>query len=192
MKSQLILSTVLSFLLGACQNNKSKELVSADIPVKVESSIEKGKYLVEIMDCASCHSPKVFSPNGPVPDPSRLFGGYDGSQPFPELSDSEKEIAKKWVLFYPDLTAAVGPWGVSFAGNISSSDTGIGTWSLAQFKKALTEGKFKGIENSRTLLPPMPWQAYKALIDDDIKAIYDYLKSTEPVDNIVPPPMQNF
>lgn len=189
MKSRLISSALLFILLGACQGKTEKETPIPENPIKLESSIERGKYLVEIMDCASCHSPKVFTPNGPVPDPSRLFGGYDASQPFPTLSENEMEVAKKWVLFYPEITATVGPWGVSFAGNISSSNTGIGTWSLNQFKRALTEGKYKGLENSRTLLPPMPWQAYKALTDDDIKAIYDYLKSTKPVDNIVPSPI---
>lgn len=189
MKTRLIFRIALSIFLCSCQNNKDKESSTTNEPVQTESSIEKGKYLVEVMDCTSCHTPKVFTPNGPVPDPERLFGGYDASQPFPELSEDELEIAKKWVLFYPDLTAAIGPWGVSFAGNISSSDTGIGTWTYDQFKRAITEGKFKGLENSRTLQPPMPWQAYGTLKDEDIKAIYDYLKSTKPVHNIVPAPM---
>jgi hypothetical protein len=62
-----------------------------------------------------------------------------------------------WSLFNEDLTAGVGPWGVSFAANITSDDSGIGTWSLEQFKRALTEGKYQGLEGGRMLLPPMPW-----------------------------------
>lgn len=189
MKSQLILTYALTVVLCACQNNNVADSITPEKTVQTESSIERGKYLVEVMDCTSCHSPKIFTPNGPVPDPSRLFGGYDASQPLLELSKQEMEVAKKWVLFYPDLTAAVGPWGVSFAGNISSSDTGIGTWSYEQFKRAITEGKFKGLENGRPLLPPMPWQAYGTLKDEDIKAIFDYLKSTKPVNNVVPAPI---
>lgn len=189
MKTHLILSTVLLVFLSSCQNSEDKKSTAAGKLIQTESSIERGKYLVEIMDCTSCHSPKVFTPEGPITDPTRLFGGYDAAQPFPNLTEEEQDFAKKWVLFYPDLTAAVGPWGVSFAGNISSSGSGIGSWTYDQFKRAMTQGKFKGLQNTRTLLPPMPWQAYRALKDEDIRAIFDYLKSTEPIDNIVPSPM---
>ena len=82
----------------------------------------------------------------------------------------------------------VGPWGVSFAGNITSDVTGIGRWSEEQFKRAIQEGKFKGLEQGRGLLPPMPWQNYASLTDEDVKAIYSYLKTTKPIRNIVPGP----
>ncbi|HEX2975588.1 MAG TPA: hypothetical protein VHO68_06595, partial [Bacteroidales bacterium] len=45
---------------------------------------------------------------------------------------------------------------------------------------------YKGIENSRTLLPPMPWQNFGNAKDEDLRAIFAYLKSTPPVSNIVP------
>ena len=35
-------------------------------------------------------------------------------------------------------------------------------------------------------MPPMPWQGIANLNDQDLKAIFAYLKSTKPVDNIVP------
>ena len=89
----------------------------------------------------------------------------------------------------PDLTTAVGPWGVSFASNITSDDTGIGNWSLEQFKISLTKGRFKGLENGRDLLPPMPWQNFANLTNEDLKAIYTYLQSTKPVKNVVPAPI---
>ncbi len=38
------------------------------------------------------------------------------------------------------------------------------------------------------LLPPMPWPAFKNLNDDELKAIFAYLKSTKPISNMVPPP----
>jgi hypothetical protein len=87
-----------------------------------------------------------------------------------------------------DLTAATGPWGTSYAANISSDATGIGNWTEAQFIKCMREGKLKGMDNARPLLPPMPWPNFAKLTDTDLKAIFAFLKSTKPVDNVVPAP----
>jgi hypothetical protein len=95
---------------------------------------------------------------------------------------------KGWSLFAPDLTSAVGPWGASFAGNITSDATGIGNWTEENFIRALRKGKYKGLENSRDLLPPMPWFVYKNMTDEDLKSIFAYLKTTKPVENVVPAP----
>jgi hypothetical protein len=51
----------------------------------------------------------------------------------------------------------------------------------------MREGKYKGIRNSRDLLPPMPWQNFAQAKDEDLKAIFVYLQSTKPVRNVVPP-----
>lgn len=83
-------------------------------------------------------------------------------------------------------TAIAGPWGVSYAANLTSDETGIGNWTEQQFFKAFRQGKYKGLDNSRTLLPPMPWQMYSQVTDADVSAIFAYLKSTTPVDNVVP------
>jgi hypothetical protein len=46
----------------------------------------------------------------------------------------------------------------------------------------------KGLAGSRPMLPPMPWQMYKNMTDDELKAIFAYLKSTKPIHNVVPQP----
>jgi hypothetical protein len=38
-------------------------------------------------------------------------------------------------------------------------------------------------------LPPMPWFNYTRMADEDIEAIFKYLKSTNPVRNVVPAPI---
>lgn len=91
----------------------------------------------------------------------------------------------------PDLTAAAGPWGISYAANITSDETGIGAWKEEQFKKSVREGKLKGLDGARPLLPPMPWQNFRKLTDLDLKAIYTFLQSTTPVKNVVPQPVLN-
>jgi len=60
---------------------------------------------------------------------------------------------------------------------------------LPRFKRAFTKGKWKGQEGSRTLLPPMPWQSYAAMVDEDVQAVFEYLKSTKPVENVAPAPV---
>jgi hypothetical protein len=121
---------------------------------------------------------------GPVIDMDRYMMGYDASQPLPEIP--ENVPLGPWIVFNGELTAAAGPWGVSFAGNLTPHGTGIGNWSLEQFGKALREGKYKGLDNSRPIMPPMPVEGFKHLTDDDLEAIYMYLKSLKPIDNVVP------
>jgi hypothetical protein len=86
------------------------------------------------------------------------------------------------------MTAAAGPWGVSYAANITPDDTGMGAWTEAQFIKAIREGKSKGMEGTRPILPPMPWPLYRSMTDDDLKAVYAYLKTIKPIKNVVPAP----
>lgn len=148
-----------------------------------EEEIKWGKKLVATMDCAGCHSPKVFTEFGPVEDESRMLSGHPQNDPIPQI---DKSVLNDWVLFGHQTTMAVGPWGVSFSANLTSDETGIGNWTFEQFKTAITKGKYKGIEESRDLLPPMPWPSYSQLDEAELKAIFKYLKSTPPVRNIVP------
>jgi hypothetical protein len=39
------------------------------------------------------------------------------------------------------------------------------------------------------LLPPMPWTNFTTINDEDVKAIFIYLKKTKPVKNTVPFPV---
>jgi len=94
-----------------------------------------------------------------------------------------------WILFNQGSTSAVGPWGTSFRANITNDVTGIGYRSEEQFKRAITKGLYKGLEGSRPLLPPMPWEMFKHMCDADIHAIYTCLQNTMPVENLVPQPV---
>lgn len=151
-----------------------------------EDLVKRGAYLVSIMGCHDCHTPKKMGPQGPEPDMSRMLSGHPADATLPAIV-KEAVGPDKWVLFSNDLTAAVGPWGVSFSANISSDDTGIGLWTEEQFFRAIKEGKFMGMENGRPIMPPMPWQALAASItDEDLRAIFAYLKTTPPTKNVVP------
>jgi hypothetical protein len=171
-------------LLVSCEAAKS-ETTSA-VQYTEKEILKRGQYLVNTTGCHDCHSPKIMTPNGPEPDPERLLSGYPADVFLPVIN---KNAMKDWILFNPDLTAIAGPWGVSFAANISSDETGIGNWTEEQFFTTIREGTYKGLKGSRPLLPPMPWQVYRNMTDDDLKAIFAYLKSTKPVSNVVPTPI---
>jgi cytochrome c553 len=157
-----------------------------ETPPELAKVIERGEYLVTTMLCHDCHSPKIMTEHGPIPDPDRLLSGHPANEKNPPLDPTANP---GWIYFSPGLTSAVGPWGTSFSGNLTSDATGIGNWSEEQFKRAITKGLYKGLEGSRPLLPPMPWEMFKNLNDEDIHAIYTYLQSTKPVENVVPAPI---
>jgi hypothetical protein len=177
MKTFLFASSLL--ILAAC--NTPKKQTEQVKPLSQEELIKRGLYLTTIGGCNDCHSPKVMTPMGPEPDPSRLFSGHPANEPLPPVAKTTD-----WVLFSMGQTAAVGPWGISYAANLTPDDTGIGNWTYEQFETALRKGKYKGLENARPLLPPMPWQMYKNFSDEDMKAVFTYLKSLKPIDNVVP------
>ncbi|MBC7849830.1 MAG: c-type cytochrome [Chitinophagaceae bacterium] len=153
------------------------------------SMIKRGEYLVATIGCDDCHSPKSMGPNGPEIIAESRLSGYPASRPVQKTDGLANELAKGWHFLGGDVTNAAGPWGVSFAANITPDKTGIGSWTEAQFVKALREGKYKGLDSGRALLPPMPWKAYKNLNDEDLKSMFAYLKSIKPVSNLVPNPI---
>jgi hypothetical protein len=52
------------------------------------------------------------------------------------------------------------------------------------FVRAMRTGRHMG--QSRPILPPMPWQVFAHATDDEIKAIYAYLRSIPAIKNRVP------
>jgi hypothetical protein len=75
-----------------------------------------------------------------------------------------------------------------FAANLTPDPrTGIGNWTEDEFIKTMRTGKHKGF--GRDILPPMPWEDYAELSDEDLKAIFAYLKTLKPVKNAVPAPI---
>lgn len=170
-------------LMVACTNASTEPAKPAAI--SKDSLVKRGEYLVTIAGCDDCHTPKKMGPNGPELDMERRLSGYNAAMPFPKVDTNI--IKQGWALTNPDLTGWAGPWGASFTANITSDETGIGNWTLDQFRKAFTQGKWKGMDNSRPLMPPMPWQNYSHMTPDDVEAIFLYLKTTKPVKNVEPP-----
>src|SRR6202140_2626817 len=138
-------------------------MVIASGSAMAESPAERGFYLVNtIMACGNCHSPR---------DADR------------------RTIAEK--AFSGGLTFAT-PAFIATAPNITPDvETGIGSWSDAEIKRALLEGmrpdhgRLAGVP----LAAIMPANFYCALLPDDLDAIVAYLRTVKPIRNGAPDPV---
>ncbi len=143
--------------------------------------IARGEYLVKLGGCADCHTPKIMTAQGPVDDKSRAFSGHPADVKLPPADLG----SGPWGAATAGMTAWAGPWGVSYAANLTT-DHATGLFSEQSFIAAMRTGKKRGI--GRDILPPMPWQPLSEASEDDLKAIYAYLSSLPPVHNSVPDP----
>lgn len=187
MKKRILFFSAFSIctaIMVSCSNEQAQQPV-ADAALSQDSLVKRGQYLVTITGCGDCHSPKVMGQHGPEVAPGLELSGHPANLPIPPVDPAQ---LKNWALFGPGGTAVAGPWGVSFAANITGDSTGIGAWTEEQFFRAMKQGKYKGLENGRPLLPPMPWMNYVNMKDVDLKSIFAYLKSTR-VNNVVPAPI---
>ena len=148
--------------------------------------VDRGKYLVTIGGCNDCHTPLRMGPKGPEPDLSRMLSGHPESFP---ITGATAAPSASWLMtMAASGTAFSGPWGVSFAANLTPDEnTGLGIWTEEMFVKAVRTGRHMGV--SRPILPPMPWPNVGAMNDDDLKAVYAYLRSIQPIHNRVPEPL---
>lgn len=190
MKRFLYLATVaMSTAFIACNETAGKD---GDKEPATEAQLAaRGKYLVTVIGCGDCHTPKIMTPQGPVPDTTKFLSGYDAAAG--PLGQFDTAITRdgRWALLKGDLTAAVGPWGITYAANLTPDDTGLGGWTYDNFRRAIKEGKYRGVAQSRPLMPPMPTQSLAQLTDEDVKSIYEYLKTIKPVKNLVPQAVLN-
>ncbi len=125
-----------------------------------EDTVKYGEYLVKISACADCHTQRVKGE--PLPG-MRLAGGFEFNLPGGDIVRS---------------------------GNLTPShETGIGLWTEEVFL-----GKFKLYRDSLARNKPvnphelntiMPWTMYAGMTDGDLKSIFRYLKTVDPVENKV-------
>ena len=151
------------------------------------AQLARGLYLVTVGGCNDCHSPKVFTAQGPQLDTARLLSDYPADARLPALPAGVLGPGKWGAVTTPDLTAWVGPWGTSFAANLTPDPSGIGGWAPEIFISAMRTGKHLGA--GRPILPPMPWAELGELTDSDLRAIFAYLQSLRPISNAVPAPV---
>jgi len=145
-------------------------------------TVKRGEYLVRIGGCNDCHTPLQMGPQGPAPDMTRMLSGHPSALKMPPAPGPTGPWTWQGAA---TSTAFAGPWGVSYAINLTSDATGLRNWTEEMFVRAMRTGQHTG--SGRPILPPMPWQSLNAMTDSDLKAVFAYLKTVPPVHNIVPP-----
>jgi len=163
--------TLFALALSAVMVSAMRQRAQATPP---QSSVERGRYLVGITGCHDCHSPNMV---GMKPDPERMLSGRPLTTRVPSKAEGEVHASE-------DLTAWTGGWGQSVASNLTPDPaTGLGTrYTEAKFIQTMRTGKKpEGIQ----LLPPMPTDVYQNMKDEDLKAIYAYLRTIKPIRNAV-------
>ena len=144
--------------------------------------VARGAYLVHGMGCADCHTPLKMGAKGPEPDLSRGLSGHPQGL---LLQPPALPAGSPWAWGGAGTnTAFFGPWGVSYAANLTPDATGLAGWTAEQFTQAMRTGKHAG--SGRPLMPPMPWPAFGQLNDADLHAMFAYLMAQPAVQNRVP------
>jgi mono/diheme cytochrome c family protein len=192
--AMLLMCVSVAVALSSCRNTPPVAAApgTADAPAAStttggQSQVERGRMLVIGGGCHDCHTPKKIGPAGPEADLSRALMGHPQDEKIEAPFKSDPKAP--WQIHINDnLTAWSGAWGVSFAANLTpDQNTGLGIWTEQMFLDALKKGRHMG--TSRPILPPMPWNWYGQLPDEDLKAIFAYLKSIPAIPNRVPVPL---
>src|ERR1700757_1960302 len=140
MRLRHLIAAVSVLMLAACSQ-----------PAPPPTPAERGKYLVTIIGCNDCHTPMKMGPQGPEPDMSRMLSGHPEGMKLPP----PPKPSGPWVASTVMLTAWSGPWGLTYAVNLTpDKNTGLGIWTEDMFLKAIKTGKHMG--TSRDIQPPMP------------------------------------
>lgn len=129
-----------------------------------DPGLERGRYLVTtILACGNCHTPKAAD-GSPVPGQELAGGG---------------------------VTLDLPPFAGGASNITPDRETGIGTWSRAEIKAAITTGQrpAHGRLAGVPLGLPMWVNFYKALTPDDLEAVATYLQSVPAVRNAIAPPV---
>jgi hypothetical protein len=185
-RSKAISVFAVVFSLGSFGVKASSPAPTAGTQMSRADMVKRGDYLVNAMGCTDCHTPHKMGPNGPEPDQALFLSGHQASEKLPP----PPAPVGPWIASFAAMgTAVAGPWGISYTQNLTPDpETGVaGTYTEEQFVMTIREGKKQG--RGRALLPPMPWQVFRNLTDEDLKSIYAYLKTIKPVKNKVPEPV---
>jgi mono/diheme cytochrome c family protein len=150
-----------------------------------EDLVARGRYVVTVSACHDCHTPWTVGPNGPEPDMTRMLSGHPEGADLPPAPPATEQ----WVMRTSATnTAWSGAWGTSFTANLTPDpETGLGRWTLRNFKETVRTGRHMG--RGRAILPPMPIPMYRNFTDEDLEAIFAYLQSIPAIRNRVPEPL---
>ena len=150
--------------------------------------VQRGKYLVDTVGaCGHCHTPRA----GAEYNTNMYLAGHPANAPYPRYNFSMMQQGI-FILTSTQMTAFSGPFGTSFASNLTpDEETGLGGWTEEMFIQAMRTGLHQGVAGNRKIFPPMPTKHYAQMNDEDLKAIWVYLRTIKPVKNEVSSPLNS-
>ena len=154
--------------------------------------VARGKLLVMSGGCNDCHTPWRFDPElgAPAPDWTRMLSGHPEGAPDPQGELGPADFG----LMGSTHTSFKLPFGTTYSPNLTPDiDTGMGSWTEKMFLDIFHKGRHLG-GDGRPVYPPMPWNFVRYRSDEDLKAIFAYLRSIPPLRNMpptekIPPPV---
>ena len=168
---------------AACAAPGAQTQTTTNSSTTKTDAVARGQYIVAAAGCNDCHTPWKMGPEGPEPDMTRALSGHPETLAVAIPANLGKG---PWTWAAAETnTAFSGPWGISYAANLTpDQNTGLGIWTEDMFVRAIRTGRHMG--TSRPINPPMPWPAFRNYSDEDLHAIYSYLRTLRPITNHVP------
>ena len=164
-----LVSGLLAFIGAACAFNPSRETIPADW--EQTGYIERGNYLVNYLGhCVGCHTP--LGPDGES-DMNLYLSGVP-------TKFAGTKVGRSQVAGFP------GPRGARvYAKNLTPDpETGLGGWSEEQFVRTFKHGVRP--DGSKYSISPMEWDIYANMKEEDVRAMYRYLRTIKAIPNKVP------
>ena len=126
--------------------------------------------------------------------PPALIDNLDSATPTPELIEKGRYLATAGgcMICHTGLEGAPyagghafhTPFGTIYSTNITPDDeTGIGLWTETEFRRAMREGVDA---DDQHLYPVFPYQSYSKVSDEDVSAIFAYLRTIQPESHVPP------
>ncbi len=152
-------ATALSFPVNLMIKGAPQPAGSVPPPDRADR-LKYGKYLATLGGCGGCHTPS----NQGTPVPGKEFAGGERFE---------------------------STMGTVLSANITPDlETGIGKWDQAFFLKKIAERRDWAVNGAPPLPGPesftlMPWISLSQMQEEDLTAIYQYLRTLKPVSNYV-------
>jgi cytochrome c553 len=143
----------------------------------IANKVPKSQYKVPL---PPSYGPPVGKVSAPLPKNKVAYGAYLAG-PLGHCTECHSTPNEKGIPDFVKKTGGGGlsfhgPWGTTYAPNITPS--GIGKWTDAQIKTAITAGMRP---DGSWLKPPMGLYYYNGIRPNDLDAIVAYLRTLKPI-----------
>jgi mono/diheme cytochrome c family protein len=142
-------------------------------PERLHTPLERGAYLVQLGECLGCHT--TTTPSGSPAVDMRYGGGRLFYVEMGVGSEVHSSNSK-----HNGTTDAGAP--IVASANITPDASGIPYYTEQVFITTIRTGRVAGV---RPLSAAMPWIFFRNMTDDDLRAVFAYLRSLPPVSHTV-------